>query len=134
MQKFKVILVVLGLLLIGFTGGFLTNRHLVQKQVHQLRRLGEGKGFGEMFLKRIDADQDQADQLRLVFDDYGPRFRALGESHWLARKELTDSLFQKVTPLLSDEQVQKSQRWRSMLVKPPPHKMRRHGAHPKSDH
>ncbi|MEL6834387.1 MAG: hypothetical protein AAFP77_15435 [Bacteroidota bacterium] len=121
MQKAKVILVVVGLLLIGFTGGFLTNRHFVQQKVHQLRRLSDGEGFGEMFLKRIDANPEQTAELREVFQIYGPQFRELGRTHREERKQLADSLFQELNPLLSEEQLYEVERWRRMLVKAPHH-------------
>lgn len=119
MQKAKVILVVVGLLLIGFTGGFLTNRYFVQQKVHQIRRLSEGEGFGEMFLKRIDANPEQATELREVFQSYGPQFREMGKAHRQERGQLADSLFQTLTPLLTEEQLRESMRWRRMLVKSP---------------
>ena len=119
MQKAKVILVVVGLLLIGFTGGFLTNRYLVQQKVHQLRRLSNGEGFGEMFLKRIDANAEQAAELREVLQAYGPQFREMGKTHRQERLQLADSLFQTLTPLLTEEQLRESTRWRRMLVKAP---------------
>ena len=119
MQRIKVIMVVVGLLLIGFTGGFLTNRYLVQQRVHELRRMGEGRGFGELFIKRIDPSPEQAAQLQEVFDHYGPLFRELGLTHRQERRVLADSLFSELTPLLTEDQVQESMRWRRMLVKAP---------------
>ncbi len=124
MQKAKVILVVVGLLLIGFTGGFLTNRYLVQQKVHQLRRMSNGEGFGEMFLKRIDAPPEQTTELRAVFQTYGPQFRELGRTHRQEREQLADSLFQELTPLLTEAQFGEIERWRRMLVKGP-HRNRR---------
>ena len=124
MQKAKVILVVMGLLLIGFTGGFLTNRYLVQQKVHQLRRLSDGEGLGEIFLKIVDASAEETAELREVFQTYGPQFRELGRTHREERVQLADSLFQELNPLLSEEQLNEVERWRRMLVKGP-HRNRR---------
>ena len=129
MQKLKVILAVAGLLLIGFIGGFLTNRQLVQQRVHELRQLGEGKGFGERFLERIETEPEQELHLREIFEEYGPRFRELNASHRLERTQLADSLFQEVTPLLTEDQLQESQRWRRMLSRSPHMKMKRRRPH-----
>ena len=119
MQKLKVILVVVGLLLIGFTGGFLTNRYLVKQKVNTLRRIGEGRGFGELFIKKIKATDEQDAQLREVFEIYGPRFKELGAQQQRERANLADSLFQELTPLLSEEQVQEGKKWRRMLERAP---------------
>lgn len=129
MQKLKVILAVVGLVLIGFIGGFLTNRQLVQQRVHQLRQLGEGKGFGEHFLERIETEQEQELQLREIFDKYGPRFRELNVVHRQERSQLADSLFQEITPLLTEDQLQESQRWRRMLSRSPRMKKRSRRPH-----
>lgn len=129
MQKLKVILAVAGILLIGFTAGFLTNRHLVQQRVHELRRIGEGKGFGELFLNRIEAEPEQELHLREVFEAYGPRFRELGATHRQERSQLADSLFEELTPLLTEDQLHESQRWRRMLSKSPHRKKRMRRPH-----
>ena len=134
MQKAKVILVVVGLLLIGFTGGFLTNRHFVQQKVHQLRRMGDGERFGELFLKRIDATPEQTAELKDVFQVYGPQFRDLNQTHRAERSQLADSLFHALTPLLTEEQRQESLRWRRMLVKSPRRARREHGPHGNGRH
>jgi hypothetical protein len=119
MQKFKVILVVLGLLLVGFVGGFLTNRYLVEQKVHHFRQLKRGQNFGDLFLEKITATEEQQAELRPVLKTFGDRFHALGKEHQQARIALTDSLFTTMEPLLTDDQQERSQKWRRFLERGP---------------
>lgn len=117
MQKFKVILVVVGLLMVGFVGGFLTNRYLVTQKVKHFRQLNRGQNFGEYFLTKIDASSDQQQQLQPILKGYGESFRALSKQHQAERLTLTDSLFSEITPLLTEEQQESGQKWRRYLVR-----------------
>jgi hypothetical protein len=119
MQKFKVILVVLGLLLVGFVGGFLTNRCLVEQKVSHFRNLQRGQNFGDFFLERIAATEEQQAELRPMLKTFGTRFHELGKQHQQARIILTDSLFTAMEPLLTDEQQEGSQKWRRFLERGP---------------
>ena len=136
MQKIKVIIVIVGLLLIGFVGGFLTNRHLVETKVRHFRQLERGRDFGAHFLDRIEADDEQRARLRPTLEDYGRRFRALGRTHQIERAGLTDSLFQAISPSLEDRQLEHARRWRRFLERGPeksPRKRREGGASSSSD-
>lgn len=119
MQKFKVILVVLGLLLVGFVGGFLTNRHLVKQKLHHFRQLERGQNFGDFFLERIAATEEQQAKLRPVLKTFGERFRELGQEQQQARSLLADSLFTTINPFLTEQQQEGSQKWRRFLERGP---------------
>ncbi len=119
MQKFKVILVVSGLLLVGFVGGFLTNRYLVEKKVSHFRNLQRGQNFGDFFLERIAATEEQQAELRPVLKTFGTRFHELGKQHQQARVVLADSLFRAMEPLLTEEQQEGGQKWRRFLERGP---------------
>ncbi|PSR15119.1 MAG: hypothetical protein DA408_01475 [Bacteroidetes bacterium] len=119
MQKIKVILVVVGLLLTGFVGGFLTNRYLVKDRIHHLRRMDAGKDFGSYLLDKIKPDAVQARQLQPILTDFGQQFKSLGQQHQLERQQLTDSLFTILTPLLHEDQLDASRQWRRLLSRGP---------------
>jgi hypothetical protein len=119
MQKFKVILVVLGLLLVGFVGGFLTNRYLVEQKLHHFRQLQRGQNFGDFFLEKIAATEEQQAELRPILKTFGERFHELGQQHQQARSVLADSLFTTINPFLTEKQQEGGQKWRRFLERGP---------------
>lgn len=119
MQKFKVILVVLGLLLVGFVGGFLTNRYLVEQKLHHFRQLERGQNFGDFFLEKIAATEEQQAELRPVLKTFGERFHELGQQQQQERSVLADSLFTTINPFLTEEQQKGGQKWRRFLERGP---------------
>ncbi|MGH1436771.1 MAG: hypothetical protein ACRBG0_20205 [Lewinella sp.] len=125
MQKFKVILVVLGLLLVGFVGGFLTNRYLVKEKVRHFRQLERGQNFGDLFLEKIAATEEQQLELRPLLKSYGERFHELNKEHQVERISLTDSLFTTMEPMLTEQQQERSQKWRRFLERGPEKPTRR---------
>jgi hypothetical protein len=127
MQKIKVILVVVGLLLTGFVGGFLTNRYLVKDRIHHLRRMDAGKDFGSYLLDKIKPDAAQAQQLQPILTDFGQQFKALGQQHQQERQQLTDSLFVTLTPLLNEDQLEASKQWRRLLSRGSGRKLHKRG-------
>ncbi|WP_367391948.1 hypothetical protein [Lewinella sp. LCG006] len=119
MQKFKVILVVLGLLLVGFVGGFLTNRYLVEQKVRHFRQLERGQNFGDFFLEKIAATEEQQAELRPVLKTFGERFHELGQQHQQERSVLADSLFTTINPFLTEKQQEGGRKWRRFLERGP---------------
>lgn len=119
MDKWKVIVVVVGLLLTGFVAGFMTNRYLIRTHIHQFRQADNEHAFGAYLIDRLDASPEQLEQLKPVMDYYGKRFHQLGQEHRAERTLLTDSLYQQINPLLTPEQQKASKSWRRILDRGP---------------
>lgn len=125
MQKLKITGIVVGLLLTGFVAGFLTNRQLVQRKIHNFHRMEAERGFSQLYLERIGADAAQAATLQPILDDYGQRFRTLRAAHSEQRRAFGDSLRVALAPHLTDEQKQATEIWMRYMAqrprKPHPH-------------
>lgn len=119
MEKWKIALVVIGLLATGFIAGFATNRLIVRSQIERVRDM-ENKGpFGEIFLDKIEATPEQRAAIRPVLDQYNERFRELIRTSRQQRRATADSLLQELTPLLAEEQLQELNRFRHILLRGP---------------
>lgn len=119
MQKLKITGIVVGLLLTGFVAGFLTNRQLVQRKIHNFHRMEAEQGFGQLYLERIGADAAQTATLQPILDDYGQRFRTMRTAQSEQRRAFGDSLRVALAPHLTDDQLQTTQKWLRMMAKGP---------------
>ena len=119
MEKWKIILVVIGLLVTGFIAGFATNRLIVRSQIERVRDMDKKGPFGDVFLDKIEATPEQRAAIRPVLDRYNDRFRELIRTSRQERRVTADSLLQELTPLLAEEQLQELERFRHVLLRAP---------------
>lgn len=125
MQKLKIAGIVIGLLLTGFVAGFLTNRQLVKRKIHQFQRMEARQGFGQVYLDRIGADEAQTAILHPILDDYGRRFQEMRTAHYEERKALGDSLLVTLAPHLKTDQQQRTEQWLRSFTQDPRKRGRR---------
>lgn len=119
MEKWKIALVVVGLLATGFIAGFATNRLFVRTQIDRVRDMEKKGPFGEVFLDKIEATPEQRAAIRPILDQYNDRFRELIQTSRQQRRATADSLLQELTPLLAEEQLQELDRFRHILLRSP---------------
>lgn len=107
MESVKTILAVIGLVLIGFVGGFYAHRQMSKHFMKSVMEMRQPKGFQEHFYSRIEATDVQREELKPIVEDYAAR---IGEQHRTFRKarhQLIDSMHTEVKPILTTAQVEK---------------------------
>lgn len=119
MEKWKIALVVIGLLATGFFAGFATNRLIVRSQIERVREMEDKGPFGEKLLEKIEATPDQRATMRPILDEYNDRFRNLFRISRQQRRATADSLLQELRPLLEEDQLQELERFRHILLRSP---------------
>ena len=119
MNKFKIILVVAGLLLTGFVAGFLTNRQLVRNHIHRVRQWDREEQFGDRILQRVEATPEQREALRPVLERYGEKYHELTLDQRQTRKAFFDSLHLEMSPYLDSLQQEKLERVRRYIQRGP---------------
>ena len=122
----KTILAIVGLILIGFVAGFLTNRQLTVGQINKVAKMRFAHGFEQHLYRLIEADETQIELLEPIVKKYAEE---IADEHKISRekrKKIVDSLHAKIKPHLSTEQIDKlksfSRKYRERRGVGDPHK------------
>ena len=107
MEKLKTILVVLGLIFIGFVSGFYVHRQVSMHFIKDVIEMRSPKGFQDHFFSRIDATEEQKEQLLPIVETYSAKISQQHRELRRLRHELIDSMHAEVRPLLTEEQIQR---------------------------
>ncbi|MCB0629508.1 MAG: hypothetical protein R2824_11975 [Saprospiraceae bacterium] len=107
MMNIKGILTVVGLLALGFIGGFFTHRQVTIKQVQQVREIAQERGFQRHLLDFIEPTPDQREQLEPIIQRYAKQMGKQMMEHRQERQILIDAMHDEIKPLLSDGQLKK---------------------------
>lgn len=107
MEKLETILVVLGLIFIGFVSGFYVHRQISKHFIKNVIEMRNPKGFQDQFFNGIGATEEQREQLLPIVESYSAK---IGKQHRELRRlrhELIDSMHAEVRPILTEEQIQR---------------------------
>ncbi len=105
MKTLKIVLFVISLLSVGFIAGFYTHRYVVAKKIEKVAELRFAMGFKKNLFEVIHADQEQRDEMGPVVDKYAQEIARVSRESRMRRKELVDSLYKELKPMMSEEQV-----------------------------
>lgn len=120
MNNIKTTLAVIGLLLIGFIGGFITHRQLVKKEMRRVVRLGEAPLFRQHLIERLDPDSAQLSQIESVLEEHVLEMQQLMLSNRQARADLIRELEKELQPILTKEQLEQLHDFNQRFKRPPP--------------
>jgi hypothetical protein len=107
MKNIKGIITIIGLLSLGFVGGFFTHRQVTIQQVQKVREIGQAPGFQRHLLQFLEPDVDQQKQLEPIISRYAEQMGTQWREHRAERKALVDAMHEEIKPLLTNEQLQK---------------------------
>ena len=107
MKKIKGIFTIIGLLAIGFIGGFITHRQVTIQQVQKVREIGQAPGFQRHLLEFLEPDAAQREQLEPIIHRYAQQMGEQWKEHRQERKVLVDAMHEEIKPLLTAEQIGK---------------------------
>lgn len=105
MKTLKIVLFVTSLLGVGFVAGFFTHRYVVNKKIEKVAEMRFARGFQMRLFERIDADEAQKEKLAPIVKKYAQQMAKESKDSRLRRKEIIDSLYMEMKPLMTDEQI-----------------------------
>ena len=108
----KSALIIIGTLVIGMIlGGLISG--MIRSQSHGKRAEGpRGDRFGRMMNRIIQPDESQAAEVQAVMDRYAPKFADQHQRHKGEMQGLIDSLNVELEPILTEEQINRLQKWK----------------------
>lgn len=107
MKNTKVVLTVVGLLLLGFLGGFFTHRQMTVQQVQSVREMTQPYGFQRHLLEYLEPTAEQREQLTPIIEEYAHKLGDHIKRHHQERRALVEAMHQQIKPLLTAEQSEK---------------------------
>ncbi|PHN03123.1 hypothetical protein [Flavilitoribacter nigricans] len=107
MKSIKGLLTIIGLLSLGFVGGFFTHRQVTIQQVQKVREIGQAPGFQRHLLQFLEPSADQREQLEPIISRYAQQMGEQWREHRAERKVLVDAMHEEIKPLLTSDQLQK---------------------------
>ena len=117
MKNLKTILTIVGLLLIGFTGGFFTNRELVKRHIQKVGDMGGGPRLHDHIYTAIEATEEQKKVLQPIIKEHGKELSKLMRETRTERKEIMDKMFAAVSEEISPTQQKQLTTFREKYLK-----------------
>lgn len=107
MKNIKGIFTIIGLLALGFAGGFFTHRQVTVQRVEKVREIGQAPGFQRHLLTYLEPDADQKEKLEPIIRRYAQQIGSQIKKHRQDRKVVVDAMHEEIKPFLTTEQLQK---------------------------
>jgi hypothetical protein len=104
-MRWKTLLAVMGILIIGFVAGFFTHRSMMEQRLKKLSGKRTAEAVEDRLLRLIEPEDEQLAQLKPVLEKYALRLSELGKAFHQSRLAVYDSLKAEVRPLLREEQI-----------------------------
>lgn len=117
MKNFKTILTIIGLLVIGFTAGFFTNRELVKRHIQKVGEMGGGPRLHDYIYTAIEATDEQKEVLGPIIKEHGRELSKLMRETRTNRKEIMDKMFTAVREELTPAQQEQLTAFRKKYLK-----------------
>lgn len=105
LNKVKAVLVVIGLLFIGFVGGFFSHKAMVENRLSKLAAMRAEAGFRRHFLENIDATEAQKEKLVPVIKRYAIQMEELHAKSREHRRTLIEQMKSELKVHLTETQV-----------------------------
>ncbi len=105
MKTFKIALVMVSLIGVGFVAGFYTNRYLVKQKINRLVNMRYADGLKQSIFEKINATPEQKEQLSPAIEKYADKVALIYQESRMLRREMMDSLRAQARPFLHSEQM-----------------------------
>lgn len=112
MEKWKTIIAMIGLVAIGFAGGFFTHRSMAKSHFERVARTGTPMGFQERLLDEVlKVDDAQRANLEPIVKEFGRKMGELHKGIRVERGALMDSLCTVISQDLREDQKERLQKF-----------------------
>ena len=106
MDKLRLTLSILALLLIGFLGGFLTSRTMVKSEVKKVVRTRPGQGFEERLMHDLKLKPAQEAIIRPIMVDFSKELHENYKTSNENKRQIVDELKSSIEPHLDQDQME----------------------------
>ncbi|MBX2876833.1 MAG: hypothetical protein KTR30_32245, partial [Saprospiraceae bacterium] len=106
-----------GLLVIGFTAGFFTNRELVKRHIQRVGEMGGGPRLHDYIYTAIEATDEQKEVLGPMIKEHGRELSKLMRETRTDRKEIMDKMFAAIREEISPAQQEQLTAFRKKYLK-----------------
>lgn len=103
----KIVLSVIGLLLIGFLGGYQTHRSMVKKHMKRMAKERLSPGFVDRMVDVLDIREGQVGDVKPILENYGKRLLESRKVEMERRRPILDSMRTELNVVLDDQQMDK---------------------------
>ena len=121
MENMKTVLAVIGLIAIGFVGGFITHRQMVKQEVQKVSRLGQAPMFLRHIHEIVNPTEEQQKALEPILREHAMEMAKLMRSTRGERQDLLHELEVAVQPILTEEQIERLQHFNRRFRSRKPH-------------
>ncbi|MCI4649045.1 hypothetical protein [Phaeodactylibacter sp.] len=111
MSRLQLLLIGFLLLAAGFAGGWVTHRSMVVDRMHDVARMRKAGGFEDFLYRRIQATPEQQKTLDPIVQRYGVRIDSMHHRFGSDRRAVIEQMHEEIKPLLTEEQVEKLNRF-----------------------
>ncbi len=106
----------------GFVLGFFISGRMAKKRIKHIHEMTHNpKAEGRHWMKRLDLTEEQESEIKPILDSMLPVHKEVRQKHRAEMDSLRNEMFQKITPHLKDNQIQKLERIKEHRASRPPH-------------
>lgn len=105
MKTFKIALVLISLVSMGFVTGFYTNRYLVKQKINRIANMRYADGLKQSIYEKIGATPEQREKLAPAIEKYADKVALVYQESRMIRRGMMDSLRAEVKPFLAEPQI-----------------------------
>lgn len=105
MKTFKIALVLISLVSMGFVTGFYTNRYLVKQKINRIANMRYADGLKQSIYEKIGATPEQREKLAPAIEKYADQVALVYQESRMIRRGMMDSLRAEVKPFLAEPQI-----------------------------
>jgi hypothetical protein len=126
-SKVKLSVSIIALLLIGFLGGFMVHKHLMNERLQGIKKMNRSEFLADKIIDIVQADEGQSiDIRRIVLNDMN-EIRNKRKRHLKSNRIKMVEMFEKVKNQLDTNQVERLERMQRRMME------RRRGSHKNKD-
>jgi Na+-translocating ferredoxin:NAD+ oxidoreductase RnfG subunit len=104
MKTFKITLLIISLVGIGFIAGFYTNRFLVKQKINRVANMRYADGLKQSLFEKISATEEQRKQISPAIEKYADKIATRYIDFRVERHDSMDSLRASIKPFLNEKQ------------------------------
>ncbi len=119
MNTLKTVLAIIGLILIGFVGGFITHRQMIKQEVTKVRQLGEAPFFMRQLMNVVDPTEEQRAQLQPILRAHAKTMGEFMRENRNQRQTLIKDLEAQIHPILTEEQIKRLEHFHERFKRGP---------------
>ena len=125
LNQIKTILVVVGLLFLGFAGGFFTHKYVVTQHLERIASWRAAEGFQAHLLEMLAVTDEQRALIAPILAETGTKMDSIHHQSRRKRRQAMEEMRADLKIHLTPEQVQKMEAFGKRFRSKPPYRKKR---------